>query len=54
MTIADKIRNMTDERLALFLYTVSGGIIKDKNGNIYVGEDEILKWLKIELEQESE
>ena len=46
MTVADKIRNFNDERLACYLCDVSGGVIKDTNGEIYRGKDEILRWLK--------
>ena len=45
MTVGDKMRSWTDEKLADYLSKVCG-VIKDTDGKIYKGKDEILKWIK--------
>lgn len=60
MTNADKIRQMTDEELAVFFNTKTLGLtsvcdvpceIYDATGHCFVGEcyDAFLKWLKQEV-----
>lgn len=46
MTVGDKMRSWTDEKLADYLSKVTGGEIKDTDGKTYKGKDEILKWIK--------
>jgi len=46
MTVGDKMRSWTDEKLADYLSKVTGGVIKDTDGKTYKGKDEILKWIK--------
>ena len=46
MTVGDKMRSWSDEKLADYLSKVTGGIIKDTDGRIYKGKEEILKWIK--------
>ena len=46
MTVGDKMRSWTDEKLADYLNKVTNGTIKDTDGRIYKGKEEILKWVK--------
>ncbi len=45
MTVGDKMRSWTDEKLADYLAKVAG-VIKDTDGKTYKGKDKILKWIK--------
>lgn len=46
MTVGDKMRSWTDEKLADYLSKVTDGVIEDTDGRIYLGKDEILEWIK--------
>lgn len=46
MTVGDKMRSWSDEKLADYLSKVTNGTIKDTDGRIYKGKEEILKWIK--------